>query len=128
MASVWQELKRRNVVKVAVAYAIVGWLLIEASSVLLPAFDAPDWILRVVILLVGIGWFFRNDLGKRGIFASLVVGQICFVAIFCKGGSTEFLIKSVLLLVAPLGLFLLVKTQDTLRKKRYIVALLLIMR
>ena len=32
MASVWQELKRRNVVKVAVAYAIVGWLLVEAAS------------------------------------------------------------------------------------------------
>ena len=56
MASVWEELKRRNVVKVAVAYAIVGWLLIEVSSVLLPAFDAPDWILRVVILLIGVGF------------------------------------------------------------------------
>ncbi len=32
MASVWGELKRRNVVKVAVAYAIVGWLLVEAAS------------------------------------------------------------------------------------------------
>lgn len=56
MASVWEELQRRNVVKVAVAYAIVGWLLIEVSSVLLPAFEAPEWILRVVILLVGIGF------------------------------------------------------------------------
>ncbi len=32
MASVWGQLKRRNVVKVAVAYAIVGWLLVEAAS------------------------------------------------------------------------------------------------
>jgi adenylate cyclase len=56
MASIWIELKRRNVVKVAIAYAIVGWLLIEISSVLLPAFEAPDWILRVIILLVGIGF------------------------------------------------------------------------
>jgi hypothetical protein len=32
MASIWEELKRRNVVKVAVAYAIVGWLLPEYSS------------------------------------------------------------------------------------------------
>jgi len=37
MASVWGELKRRNVVKVAVAYAIVGWLLVEVTS----AFTAP---------------------------------------------------------------------------------------
>jgi len=56
MASVWEELKRRNVVKVAVAYAIVGWLLIEVSSVLLPAFEAPDWVLRVIVLFIGIGF------------------------------------------------------------------------
>jgi adenylate cyclase len=56
MASVWGELKRRNVVKVGVAYAIVAWLLIEISATLLPAFEAPDWILRVVVLLVGIGF------------------------------------------------------------------------
>ena len=56
MASIWEELKRRNVVKVAVAYAIVAWLLIEISATLLPAFEAPDWILRVIILLIGIGF------------------------------------------------------------------------
>jgi len=56
MASVWEELKRRNVVKVAIAYAIVAWLLIEISATLLPAFEAPDWILRVIILLIGIGF------------------------------------------------------------------------
>jgi len=56
MASVWGELKRRNVVKVAVAYAIVGWLLIEVASTLLPAFEAPDWVLRVIILLIGMGF------------------------------------------------------------------------
>jgi len=56
MGSVWEELQRRNVVKVGVAYAIVGWLLIEVSSVLLPAFEAPEWILRVVILLIAIGF------------------------------------------------------------------------
>jgi len=37
MASVWAELRRRNVVKVAVAYAIVGWLLVEVASVVLPS-------------------------------------------------------------------------------------------
>jgi len=35
------ELKRRNVYKVAVAYAVVAWLLIQASSIFFPAFDAP---------------------------------------------------------------------------------------
>lgn len=73
MASVWGELKRRNVIRVAVAYAVVGWLLVEVSSVLLPAFEAPDWMLRVVILLIGIGfvltvvisWFY--DLTSQGL-------------------------------------------------------------
>ncbi len=44
MASVWGELKRRNVVRVSVAYAIVGWLLIEVSSVIAPAMNLPDWV------------------------------------------------------------------------------------
>ncbi len=37
MASVWGELKRRNVVKVAVAYAIVAWLLVQVADVFFPA-------------------------------------------------------------------------------------------
>ena len=41
MASVWGELRRRNVVKVAVAYAIVGWLLIEAADLLFENFGSP---------------------------------------------------------------------------------------
>lgn len=56
MASIWDELKRRNVTKVAAAYAIVGWLMVEISSTLLPAFGAPDWVLRVVILFIGLGF------------------------------------------------------------------------
>ena len=41
------ELSRRNAVKVAVVYAIVGWLLIEVLSVLLPASQAPEWVVRL---------------------------------------------------------------------------------
>ncbi len=56
MASVWGELRRRNVVKVAVAYAIVGWLLIEVSSTVLPIFEAPDWIVQVFAFFVILGF------------------------------------------------------------------------
>lgn len=52
MASVWTELKRRNVVKVAVAYAIVGWLLIEVSSTVLPTFGAPTWVLQTITFVI----------------------------------------------------------------------------
>ena len=56
MASVWAELRRRNVVKVAVAYAIVGWLLVEVASVVLPTFKAPEWIMQVFTFLVIVGF------------------------------------------------------------------------
>jgi hypothetical protein len=46
------ELKRRNVFRVGVAYAIVGWLLIEVASVVLPTFKAPEWVLQVCTFLV----------------------------------------------------------------------------
>ena len=41
------ELKRRNVYKVAVAYAVIAWLLIQAASILFPTFDAPGWVMKV---------------------------------------------------------------------------------
>ena len=56
MASVWAELRRRNVVKVAVAYAVVGWLLVEVASVVLPTFKAPEWIMQVFTFLVIVGF------------------------------------------------------------------------
>ncbi len=56
MASVWGELRRRNVVKVAVAYAIVGWLLIEAADLLLENFGAPDWVVKTFTILVFLGF------------------------------------------------------------------------
>ncbi len=56
MASVWGELRRRNVVKVAVAYAVVGWLLIEAADLLLENFGAPDWVVKTFTILVFLGF------------------------------------------------------------------------
>jgi serine/threonine-protein kinase len=50
------ELKRRNVYKVAVAYAVVAWLLIQAASILLPAFDAPQWVIKAFILVIIFGF------------------------------------------------------------------------
>src|SRR5205814_3374600 len=50
------ELKRRNVYKVAVAYAVVAWLTIQAASIFLPAFNAPQWAMQIVILIVIIGF------------------------------------------------------------------------
>ena len=56
MASVWGELIRRNVVKVAVAYAIVGWLLIEVTSTVFPLVQLPDWTATFVAMLILVGF------------------------------------------------------------------------
>ena len=50
------ELKRRNVYKVAVAYAVVGWLVIQISSTVLPTFHAPEWVVQTLVVLVAIAF------------------------------------------------------------------------
>jgi TolB-like protein/Tfp pilus assembly protein PilF len=50
------ELKRRNVYKVAVAYAIVGWLLVQVATQVFPFLEIPNWVVRLVIALVVTGF------------------------------------------------------------------------
>jgi serine/threonine-protein kinase len=50
------ELKRRNVYKVAVAYAIVAWLLIQVATQVFPFFEIPNWAVRLVVLVIIIGF------------------------------------------------------------------------
>src|SRR5207253_8475979 len=52
----FSELKRRNVYKVAVAYAIVGWLLVQVATQVFPFLEIPNWVVRLVIALVMIGF------------------------------------------------------------------------
>jgi TolB-like protein/Flp pilus assembly protein TadD len=54
--SFFSELKRRNVYKVAVAYVVVSWLLIQAASILLPTFDAPASAMKILVALLVIGF------------------------------------------------------------------------
>src|SRR6476660_2638127 len=56
LSSFFAELRRRNVYKVAVAYAIVGWLVIQISSTVLPTFHAPEWVLQTLMVLVALGF------------------------------------------------------------------------
>jgi TolB-like protein len=50
------ELKRRNVYKVAVAYAVVGWLLVQIATQVFPFFEIPNWAVRLVVLAIVIGF------------------------------------------------------------------------
>ena len=50
------ELKRRNVYKVAVAYAVVSWLVVQAASIILPTFEAPPWVMKAFVVLLALGF------------------------------------------------------------------------
>jgi len=65
--SLISEIRKRSVLRAAVAYAVVWWLLVQVADVLLDAFDAPEWIFRSFIILLATGfpvalvlsWFFE---------------------------------------------------------------------
>jgi TolB-like protein/thioredoxin-like negative regulator of GroEL len=54
--SLVKELKRRNVFRVAAAYLVVGWLLTEVLTTILPTLGAPDWTTRAIILIFAFGF------------------------------------------------------------------------
>jgi len=56
LGSFFAELKRRNVYKVAVAYAVVGWLLIQVATQVFPFFEIPNWGVRLAVLLIVVGF------------------------------------------------------------------------
>src|SRR5437899_12260808 len=55
-ANFFAELKRRNVYKVAVAYAVVGWLVVQVTTQVFPIFEVPNWALRLIVLTIVIGF------------------------------------------------------------------------
>jgi TolB-like protein len=56
MTGLLEELRRRNVVRVAVAYVIVGWVFVQIAQLMFEAFDAPGWVIKVVVALVALGF------------------------------------------------------------------------
>src|SRR5207245_9076974 len=50
------ELKRRNVYKVAVTYAVVGWLIAQIATQIFPFLEIPNWVVRLIIVLIAIGF------------------------------------------------------------------------
>ena len=58
MSRFFAELKRRKVYKVEVAYAVASWLLIQAASIFLPTFGAPQCMMKAVVVLLALGFVF----------------------------------------------------------------------
>ena len=56
--NIFAELKRRNVYKVAVAYIVAGWALAQGIAQVFPVFDVPDWIVRLIVVLIVVGFPF----------------------------------------------------------------------
>jgi TolB-like protein/cytochrome c-type biogenesis protein CcmH/NrfG len=104
------ELKRRNVYKVAIAYAIVAWLLLQAASILFPTFEAPPWTMKVFVAVVALGfpialvlaWAF--ELTPEGIKRAEDVDVSKSVR-RKTGRKLDFFIIAVLLLVISILLF-----------------------
>jgi adenylate cyclase len=67
------ELKRRRVIRVLLLYAVVGWIVIEVASIVLPALHLPSWAITLVIVLVALGFpialtlAWAVDLGPHGL-------------------------------------------------------------
>src|SRR5262245_41830801 len=100
------ELKRRNVYKVAIAYAVVAWLLIQIATQIFPFFEIPNWAVRLVVLLLILGfpvalilsWAFEitpegirreSEVGSRGSIKKQtrrkIVGLTIVAAIIASG-------------------------------------------
>ena len=56
LGNFFNELKRRNVYKVAVAYLVGGWALSQGIAQVFPVFDVPNWVIRLIVLLIIIGF------------------------------------------------------------------------
>ncbi|HKS31864.1 MAG TPA: tetratricopeptide repeat protein [Chthoniobacterales bacterium] len=52
----FSELKRRNVYKVAITYAVVAWLLVQIGSILFPTFEVPAWVMKVYVTAIAAGF------------------------------------------------------------------------
>ena len=110
----FSELKRRNVYKVGIAYAVAGWVVIQIATQVFPFLEIPNWVVRLVIALVVLGfpvaaisaWVFkitRHGIKRTeqadalpgsehwGAHASIYVVLICSAvsaALFCLGRYT----------------------------------------
>ena len=102
MQSFWSELKRRNVVRVGVAYLAGTWLTLQVADIVLPNLDAPTWIIIALIYSAAIGfpcalivaWYF--ELTPEGIKSAADTRDTASVGF--TGRKIDFAIIGVLIL------------------------------
>ena len=72
MSSIWAELQRRNVVRVAIAYAIAAWVLIQIAETTFPILRLPEWSLTLVTVLLLIGFPVAFSLGGTAVLFTFI--------------------------------------------------------
>jgi len=116
MSKLIRELRRREVFRTAGLYVGISWILIEAASVFLPAFDAPDWVMRALIIAAIIGlpivivlaWIY--DVTDKGIE---VQGDATDTVIVPFGGrKTDFIVIGVLSVALIFSVYLILSDKE----------------
>ena len=109
--SFFAELRRRNVYKVAVAYAVVAWLLVQAASILLPTFEAPTWVMKALVVIMALGfvlavsisWAFEMTPEGMKRTADLSEDEVRSLPYWSKKKFAAFIIGIALIAAALLG-------------------------
>jgi len=117
MLNLIKELRRREVFRTVGFYVGISWILIEGASVMLPAFDAPDWALRGVIIVAFMGlpvaivlaWFF--DINETGI--EVQADSADTVVIPFGGRKTDFAVIGVLAIALMFSVYMNVTSTGT---------------
>ena len=118
MSKLFEELKRRNVFKVAITYAVVAWLMAQVAEFSASTFGAPEWVLRTFVVFVILGlpiavilaWAFdvtpegvkkaaeitAGDTGKRGINfgGAILLGVVLVAAVVLQFWGPEISVQS----------------------------------
>ena len=56
LSQFWQELKRRNVVRIITVYAGAAFVILELTDIVAPSLGLPDWTLNLIIILLCVGF------------------------------------------------------------------------
>ena len=56
MAGIYEELKRRNVVRIGIAYVVTAWLVLQVADLVLGNVPAPDWVMQMLLLAAAVGF------------------------------------------------------------------------
>ena len=117
----FSELKRRNVYKVAVAYAVVGWLVIQVTATIVPALHLPDGLTTAVVVMVLVGfpialvisWAFEMTSEGMKRTTNLSSDEARSLPYWSKRKFAMFIVGVVVIAAALLGYQLLRGTKST---------------